>query len=360
MVSRIILFVVLVGSDGRKKKQVPVDPQQVLATESVDALLERARNSKLGYFALQKLQDAVKADPGNDQLHAALGMASLRVKEKEKDGVRHLRTALTINPGFPGLHQQLGVKLAERTPEDAWARNEALALFKTALLLNPIDGDVYFQVGKLQQQLDGKDKMGKPLPLWTTEEWAFEVGNRHDSVATQWRIALEIKPDLWSAHREMALRLIHSSVGKRRKQALRHAEQAVELAPSHAAAYYALAGTTLRQAAPIAAGPLSVDNASAALAKPRAAAIDALRRAVRMKQPKNQAHADEYYTLGLLLLTARSNQAITYRDALTFFEAALNIRPQDERFAIAARNCRGHLMAQGRAAENQEQEDDDE
>ena len=345
-------------------KQNLVDvPTELGDDDEVDALAGMAlREGKVSKAAMRKLKEGVQISPGSDRLQAAFGLASLHVKGADKTAIRHMRTALALNPGFPGLHQRLGVKLA--LEGDTWGRNEAFALFKTALLLNPLDHESYRQVGRLHAQLDGKDRMGKPLVSSSAERWATEVGGEEDVVTVEWRKALKAKPDSWSVHRDMALRLVHSSSAKRRKAALKHAEVAVELAPTVAASYYTLAAATLRQKAPFAAGHLSLENASVVPAKPRAAAIKALRRAVLMEQSQRQTHADEYYQLGLLLLTARSDKEKTYTDALNFFVSARFIRPKDENIEMAERNCRQHVQRstdeqRRKAADDNDDDDDD-
>jgi len=321
---------------------VPAAP----TSDAVDEWYETALGGKGGKALLQRLKDGVAAVPGEPKLHAALGLATLSLKGKEKEGVKHLRDALALNPGFEGLHQRLALQLQERTPADRWARNEAVQLYRTGLRLNPRDDDCYFRMGQLQAQLDGKDRMGKALPTFDAKAWAKQLGAETDEVAVLWRDALRLNPAHTDAHNAMSGRLLQSSSKKRRKKAAEHARSAIELAPSHAWGYRALASAVLRADAQIDEHPMSVENASALTVETRDDALEALRSSVKLPRPpktKKAWHADSYYELGLMLLTARRGEEAVYREALDFFRAALKLRPKDQAYQIAEKNCADHV-----------------
>ena len=261
---------------------------------------------KVTKSVLKQLQERAAAAPQDAKLKAALGLASFRIKGKEKEGVRHLRDALSLDSGFPGLHYQLARKLQERTPADRWARNEAFALYRTSLRMNPLDDDSYYQLGRLHEQLDGKDQMGKALKKFKEDEWAKSLGKEDDEAAASWREALKINPAHWGAHHAMSHRLSQSSVKKKRQKAREHARTAVELLPSHPASHHTLASVGLRVGARYAAGPLSVDNCSALSYEARDAAMASLKKSVALQLPKAalrdpllDTRADAYYELGM-------------------------------------------------------------
>lgn len=319
---------------------------------------------------LKELQERAAAAPQDAKLRAALGLASFRVKGKEKEGVKHLRDALSLDSGFPGLHYQLARKLQERTPADRWARNEAFALYRTSLRMNPLDDDSYFQLGRLHEQLDGKDPMGKALKKFDEDEWAKSLGKEDDEAAAAWREALKINPAHWGAHHAMSQRLAQSSVKKKRQKAREHARSAVELLPSHPTSHHQLASAGLRVRARYAVGPLTVENASALSYDARNEAMASLKKSVALNLPKAHVkdplldtRADAYYELGMLLLTGRYEQQRVYTDAHAHFKAALALRPKDDKIEIAMNNCAEHIrkiMSQGSGGGSFGPDDEDE
>ena len=85
--------------------------------------------------------------------------------------------------------------------------------------MNPLDDDSYYQLGRLHEQLDGKDQMGKALKKFNEDEWAKSLGKEDDEAAAAWREALKINPAHWGAHHAMSHRLAQSSVKKKRQKA---------------------------------------------------------------------------------------------------------------------------------------------
>ena len=121
----------------------------------LDSLLQEALHGpSQSEDSIAALKSALLVSPQEAKLYAALGLSLARRKKKDdqKTGVRHMRTALELNPRFPGLHHRLASKLQERTPTDTWARNEAVALYKQGLHLS-------------QEASKGRltDKRGTPL-----------------------------------------------------------------------------------------------------------------------------------------------------------------------------------------------------
>jgi tetratricopeptide (TPR) repeat protein len=129
-------------------------------------LLLDSNGAKVSREGVKALEDSVKTSP-SPKLQAALGLLTLRKNDRKKQGVRLIREALAGDPTIPGLHHRLALALQERTPADAWARNEALSLYRTSLRIDPADDGSYYQLGVLRAQLDGKDEQGKPLKQYS-------------------------------------------------------------------------------------------------------------------------------------------------------------------------------------------------
>ena len=151
----LLLLLLTCGTDGKKRKKKSQATQE--AAVAADGTV-RARSlykeiteseGKVSMAVLQELKAGLAASPRSELWHAALGIATLRSKGKDKnkakEGARHLREALSINPGFVGLHARLASELQQRTPQDAWTRNEALELYRTATRLEPADPEHYYQ-----------------------------------------------------------------------------------------------------------------------------------------------------------------------------------------------------------------------
>jgi hypothetical protein len=126
------------------------------------------------------------------------GLVKLRNMKgtNDKEGVRHLKSALELAPtGLPGLHRRLANALQTRVRRDASDRfsyKEALDAYKAGLRLDADDRDAYHQLGRLHALRDGKDAMGKSVEGYNHSK---HVGSSEDVVTSLWRSAIKIEPD---------------------------------------------------------------------------------------------------------------------------------------------------------------------
>mmetsp|Transcript_35512 Transcript_35512/g.93361 ORF Transcript_35512/g.93361 Transcript_35512/m.93361 type:complete len:393 (-) Transcript_35512:106-1284(-) len=331
--------------------------------EEVENLLDDfgiAATGKVSKSALNKLSNKVAKVPQDATLHAALGLASLRSKATDKEGVRHLRKALELNPGFTGLHQKLATKLVERTPSDSWARNEALELYRAALRIESEDEESYYHIGVLHRQRDGKDKQGKQLEPWSPQHFAKLICSSDDEVCASWRTALRIKPDSWRALTDLSMRLSQAQKKKLRKEAVTLAARAADVAPSRAASHYLHAAAILRTAAPFPPHVLGEDTRKLMAgidADARSAALTALRRCVRLEGAlpmKPPMRAMAYYQMGMLLLLARSTKMDTYTQSLDYLQTAVRMQPSVGEFQVAEKNVRLHVHGENEGLKDKE------
>jgi tetratricopeptide (TPR) repeat protein len=338
-----LLLLLAAGAEGGKRKQqqqVLVDPsgnmeqkpeqqaEKKFSEAEIVALAEEVssrRRRPLSKKTLQRLADSIHLAPSDARLYATLGIGLCGRKGATRDdkirGVRHLREALQLNPLYPDLHRTLAKTLQERTPPDRWARNEAVELYKTALRLRPDDSDIYYQLGRLHDQ----------VPLPTVDEFEDAVGSANDTVHAEWQHALQLRPDWWLLHKEMSARLCQSNDQKLRERAITHAQRAVELEPRRAELYFGLATAVLRTDAPLPAGLIGPEQAQTVRPNPRLNATGYLMDCIDVNPPP-RVYADAYHTLGMLMLTAGSGNIPTYRKAHEFIQIARKLRPSEGAF----------------------------
>lgn len=373
----LLLALVHVGA-AQKTQTVSVEPSGATSTTSeiskiYDGLTSEG-STKPSKAMMRKLNEAVAASPQDAKALAALGFATLRTSKTSDDkvGVRKLKDALALAPTLQGLQLGLANVLQERARRDVtdrFSHKEALDLYTGVIRLAPTDGAAYYQLGRLHELRDGKDRMGKPEKGF---DLSRHIGSEEDVVTPLWRTAMQAAPGEWRAARDLSVRLSQSHKKAHRKEAIELAEKAAGLAPQSATAHAAVAAAHVRQPKAMPAGRLTHDTGTAlgAALPQRRAAARALQRSIRTTKEKH-AHADAYYELGVLLHTtpaaggvAGQVEARDLKASHRAFQEALALRPGDQEFEIAELNTRQMLAAglvrrDGRGVDDDDDEEDD-
>ncbi len=157
-------------------------------------------------------QQALTLDPQNTAAHFEL--ANLLASRPETAAVaeQHYAALLRLQPAFPAAHFNYANLLA-RLPGRI---RDALPHYEAALALEPDSPDIHGNLGNTYSQL----------------------GRTADAVAS-YRRALALAPDLPWVHQNLALAL--APLPNQSAQALRHATEAVRLAPGNPASHNTLA-----------------------------------------------------------------------------------------------------------------------
>jgi tetratricopeptide (TPR) repeat protein len=291
----------------------------------------RAQEAGNAPASLSELEAAVERDPGNPDLHVALGLAYWG-REDSPRALEAFQRAVEADPRSAEAHNWVGVALAAKTE-----LHDAIAAFRRAIALDPEYGRAYSNLGS-----------------------ALAVSGDYAEAVVVFEKALGLEPNSLGAHFNlgMALRekgdlkpallhlghvidgdptnaLVRYELGQTLRQigdldgAVASLEKAIEIDPEMREGYYAL-GVALRQqsAAALKTGP-SAPETSPADAPYRSAqeAIERGELAVAQEQLNealrlDEAHADAHSALGYVL-----GQQGEFSAALAHLERAVALAP---------------------------------
>jgi tetratricopeptide (TPR) repeat protein len=111
--------------------------------------------------AISILEDAVQQEPLNSQVWINLGAAYLgdpenATQEEQTDAIAAFERALELDPGAPSVNYNLGLIYRDRDEPEM-----ALAHFRRASAINPLDRDARIMVQRLEALFaDGDDSGG--------------------------------------------------------------------------------------------------------------------------------------------------------------------------------------------------------
>lgn len=162
--------------------------------------------------AVTRFQQALTLDPQNAAAHFELANLLAGRPETAATAEQHYAALLRLQPDFPAAHFNYANLLA-RLPGRA---RDALPHYEAALALEPDSPDIHGNLGNTYSQL----------------------GRTADAIAS-YRRALALAPDLDWVHQNLALAL--APLPDQTAQALRHATEAVRLAPGNPHAHNTLA-----------------------------------------------------------------------------------------------------------------------
>ena len=162
----------------------------------------------------------IKISPNSARLHFYLGntlmkeenLLDLSAQEREstiKEGIRELRTAITIYPPFTDAWNMMGVAYEEQKNYE-----EARKCYETALMYNANDAAIYNNIGTL----------------------LFDIGNLNEAIKA-YRRAIELNPGFSTAYKNLG-----SSLGRinQYEEAIVALNSAIKLDPSNYSAYHDL------------------------------------------------------------------------------------------------------------------------
>lgn len=107
--------------------------------------------------AVPLLEAARKAEPGNAMVWINLGAAYLgnpilATGEQQMQAIEAFEQALELNPAAPSVHYNLGLIFVDRDEPDL-----ALAAFRRALQINPMDRDARLWIRRLENPETNED-----------------------------------------------------------------------------------------------------------------------------------------------------------------------------------------------------------
>jgi tetratricopeptide (TPR) repeat protein len=279
--------------------------------------------------SISQLEAAVKREPGNPDLHVALGLAYWD-RDRSEDALKAFRAAVKVGPRSAEAHNWLGVALADKADLAG-----AIALFRKAIALDPSYGRAHTNLGST---LATSGDFAEAVEIFQ-KALALEPNN----LAAQMNLgmALREKGDLENALtylRRVAASSpgnasFHYELGQTLRQsgdlpgAVAAFEKALELEPELREGYYALGTALKQQSAKTRPPPRSVISPADDLYK-RAqeaasrgdlnSAREQLTEAVRL----DDAHGEAQNLLGFVL-----GQQGDLPSALAHLERAIALRP---------------------------------
>lgn len=164
--------------------------------------------------ALMLLEDAVHANPGNEELRLQFGSVLAMTPGRQRDAVAEYERALAINPNFPEAHINLAALLLNFPDR----RNDALAHCEAAVRLARGSAPAHYLLGRALSATAGREA---------------------ESVAA-YETALRLDPSLPEAHTNLAIVL--TGIPGRMEEAVGHFAAVVRLDPGSASAHYNLGG----------------------------------------------------------------------------------------------------------------------
>ncbi len=203
-------------------KQNPKDPE--VLTEWGNLFFERFNPTE----AVNLLNEAVAADA--NYAPAYLGLAHLAAEGYSKKAVEFAHTALEHDPKLVEAHELLAY-LALEDSDRQLAKDEAeksLALSNEALEGMAILGSMDFLDGNLQSPW--MDKMLKVNPVYgegfATGAHFLVINHRYQEGIAEYRKALSLQPDLWSARSQLGINLMRLGEESEAKAELNRSYQA--------------------------------------------------------------------------------------------------------------------------------------
>jgi hypothetical protein len=168
-------------------------------------------------------------------------------------------------------------------------------------------------------------------------ESTVRIGGRSDEVASAWRTAIAIKPDMTEAMQMLSMRLSRAKKKKTRAAAVRLAKKALKLDAQNPMSYVAL-GLTLSEGHGGQDSELKDD--------PRQKAIAALRTALEMPVGglSRSRAASTYHLLGSLTASKKGATDADGAEALRCFKAAAEKQPGQPKYAQSVKQMEGGIV----------------
>jgi len=279
--------------------------------------------------SISELEAAVKRDPGNPDLHVALGLVYWDRNGSEA-ALKAFQTAVKVGPRSAEAHNWLGVAVAEKADLPG-----AIALFRKAIALDPTYGRAYTNLGSTLATsgdfAEAVEVFQKALTLEPNNLGAQmnlgmalrEKGDLENALKYLRRVGSN-DPTNASSHYELGQTLRQSGDLAGAVEAF---EKALEIDPELREGYYAL-GTTLKQQSAKARRPRRSASGPADALYERAqeaagrGALDGVREQLTEAVRLDDSHADAHNLLGFVL-----GQQGDLSSALAHLERAIALQP---------------------------------
>jgi tetratricopeptide (TPR) repeat protein len=160
-------------------------------------LLERFNRSE----AASLFAEALKQKP--DHAGALLGLALVAADSFDEKAVEYARKALEADPKLLEA-QELLARLALEDNNDAQARAEA----EKALAISPDSAQAKAILATIELLQDHKAELPADGKAYESAAHYFVLNRRYEEAIALYRKAIELQPDLWSAHSQLGINLM--------------------------------------------------------------------------------------------------------------------------------------------------------